>query len=92
MKTEASKSSKLLMKALRLSRASDETVFLGPKANAPKGGVRGRQPYPSERQLLLAGIKPIRYIAGTESEIRGEGSSSKEGNIYEVLYLSLIHI
>ena len=39
----------------------------------------------SEPYLLRAGLKPIRFIAGTEARRRKEGKESKEGNIYEVL-------
>jgi len=58
---------------------TDETVAMRP-------GARKRWESPSEPHLLEAGLEPIRFIAGTESLRREEGSESKEGNIYEVLY------
>ena len=55
---------------------ADETVAMRPRP------WRSR----SEPYLIEAGIEPIRYIAGIESEKRQEGTPSKEGNVYEVLY------
>lgn len=61
----------------------EETVFLGPKD-------QGRRVYkyksPTEKKLLDLGVKPIRYIAGTEAKYRGQGKPSAEGNVYEVEY------
>ena len=56
-----------------------ETVAMRP-------GARKAWSSPSEPHLLRADLEPIRFIAGNESAKRGEGRSSKEGNIYEVLY------
>tara|TARA_Y100000287_G_C14229331_1_gene360904 strand:- start:242 stop:1309 length:1068 start_codon:yes stop_codon:yes gene_type:complete len=63
--------------SLNKKSASDETVALTPN--------RVWKSY-SEPILVEEGLKPIRFIAGTESEKRGEGVPSKEGNIYEVIY------
>jgi len=66
-------------KATQKMSGEDETVAMRP------GAKRNRRS-PSELKLIAEGMKPIRFIAGTESEKRGEGFPSKEGNIYEVLY------
>jgi uncharacterized protein YdcH (DUF465 family) len=62
---------------------TDATVALGP----------GRKwTSPSEPKLLQSDIKPIRYIAGTEAEKRGEGIASAEGNVYEVEYKGMVAV
>lgn len=70
-----------------MSVTSEETVFLGPKGAERPGKTRNYAfRSSSEKKLLELGIEPIRYIAGTEAAIRGQGKPSTEGNIYEVLY------
>lgn len=63
-------------RVLVASDSQDETVAL---TNRPWHSY-------SESALRKAGLEPIRFIAGTEAQKRGEGKSSKEGNVYEVLY------
>ena len=62
---------------------TDETVALSPNRKWVS---------PSEPKLLQSGIKPIRYIAGTEAEKRGEGVPSAEGNVYEVEYKGAVAV
>lgn len=64
--------------------SSDETVDLRGNATVALSPRPWRSL--SEPHLLKAELEPIRFIAGTEAGKRGEGKSSKEGNIYEVLY------
>ena len=63
---------------LKKDASLEDTVLLLPQSRPWKSR--------SEEELRKAELTPIRFIAGTEANKRGEGEQSAEGNVYEVLY------